>query len=73
MTRQVNDNIDGNMVSSSRDFFSKIFILYLIFVLADTPTNPQPTQRVKTAMAATAAAVVARDATHLELLVCFII
>ena len=33
-------------------------MLYLIFVLA----NPQPTQRVKTAMAATTAAVAARAA-----------
>ena len=51
-------------------FFSNFFILYLIFVLADTPTNPQPTQRVKTVMAA---AVAAWDATPLKLLVCFII
>jgi len=39
-----------------------------------TSTNPQSTQRVKTAMAATATAVAAagaRDATRLEPLVCF--
>ena len=49
-------------------FFCNFFMLYLIFVLA----NPQPTQRVKTAMAATTAAVAARDVSRLELLVCFI-
>ena len=54
-------------------FFSNFFILYLIFVLADTLTNPQPTQHVKIAMAATAAAVAARDTTRLELLARFII
>ena len=37
------------------------------------PTSPQPTQRVKTAMAATTAAVAARDVSRLELLVCFIL
>ena len=39
----------------------------------NTPTNPQPTQRVKTGMAATTAAVAARDVSRLELLVCFIL
>ena len=39
-TRQFNNNIDENMVSSSGGFFlSNFFILYLIFVLATTITS----------------------------------